>query len=169
MVAFAHFLRGSLREVQVHSKTTNRIGEEISHAMTSTNNPANAAHRSMADQMGHLGRDEAIGGFGMMTISQTLSSLALAQVGCERIATTPLPIVYSLLVRRTTYLYCWLLPFALIESDNWFTPVFVAVVAYVFLGFRRLRTNWNNYFATRRMVCHWTPCAELSKSPQPRP
>jgi putative membrane protein len=32
------------------------------------------------------------------------------QAGCERIANSPLPFVYSLLIYRTTYLYCLLLP-----------------------------------------------------------
>lgn len=49
-------------------------------------------------------------------------------------ATTPLPFIYSLMVRRTIYLYCWLLPFALIEATSWFAPVFAAVVACVFFG-----------------------------------
>jgi putative membrane protein len=40
--------------------------------------------------------------------------------------------LYSLLVRRTTYLYYLLLPFALIEATNWIAPIFAAVVAYVF-------------------------------------
>lgn len=103
-------------------------------AMIAYKNPADAALRSMADKIGKLIKEDAISGFGQMTISQTLSSLALAQAGCERIFTTPLPFVYSLLVRRTTYLYCWLLPFALIEATGWFAPVFAAVVAYVFFG-----------------------------------
>ena len=37
-------------------------------------------------------------------------------------------------MRRTTYLYCWLLPFALIDSASLFTPLFAAIVAYVFFG-----------------------------------
>jgi putative membrane protein len=32
-------------------------------------------------------------------------------------------------VFRTTYLYCLLIPFALLESTGWMTPVFVAIVA----------------------------------------
>ncbi|SFH15156.1 bestrophin family ion channel [Sulfitobacter dubius] len=80
------------------------------------------------------GRIGAINGSGQMTISNTLSSLARSRAGCERMATTPLPFIYSLMVRRTIYLYCWLLPFALIEATSWFAPVFAAVVACVFFG-----------------------------------
>ena len=133
-VAFAHLHRGFLRNVEVRGDIVAWIGEEKSATMIASKNPADAALRAMADQIRELIEKDAISGFGQMTISHTLSSLALAQAGCERIVTTPLPLVYSLLVRRTTYLYCGLLPFALIESTSWFAPVFAAVVAYVFFG-----------------------------------
>lgn len=132
--AFAHLHRGFLRNVDVRADIVSWIGETEADALIARTNPADAALRAMADRMRMLGQQDAISGFGQMTLSQTLSSLALAQAGCERIVTTPLPFVYSLLVRRTTYLYCWLLPFALIESTNWFAPVFAAIVAYVFFG-----------------------------------
>jgi putative membrane protein len=76
----------------------------------------------------------ALDGFGARTLSARLSSLSLQQAGSERIAGTPLPYVYSLLIYRTTYLYCLLLPLALVGPAGWLTPVFVGIVAYVFLG-----------------------------------
>lgn len=133
-VAFAHLHRGFLRDVDVKADIVGWIGEDDSVSMVSRKNSADAALLFMADRMSVLSKKDVISGFGQMTISQTMSSLALAQAGCERIFSTPLPFVYSLLVRRTTYLYCWLLPFALVESTGWLAPVFAAVVAYVFFG-----------------------------------
>lgn len=133
-VAFAHLHRGFLRSTDVKSDIANWVGAEKADALLAQKNPADAALRSMADQVGVLAEQEQISGFGQLAIAQTLSSLTLAQAGCERILTTPLPFVYSLLIRRTTYLYCLLLPFALIDSTGWFAPVFAAVVAYVFFG-----------------------------------
>ena len=133
-VAFAHLHRGFLRNTDVSDDIAQWIGEEKAAAMLAHQNPADAALRSMADQIRKLSERDDVSGFGQLTISQTLSSVALAQAGCERILTTPLPFVYSLLIRRTTYLYCWLLPFALIESTGWIAPLFSAVVAYVFFG-----------------------------------
>ena len=102
-VAFAHLHRGFLRNVEVRGDIVAWIGEEKSATMIASKNPADAALRAMADQIRELIEKDAISGFGQMTISHTLSSLALAQAGCERIVTTPLPLVYSLLVRRTTF------------------------------------------------------------------
>lgn len=73
-------------------------------------------------------------GFGARTLSGRLASITLAQAGCERIRSTPLPYVYSLLIFRTSWLYCLLLPLALLEGPGWMAPVFVSIVAYVFFG-----------------------------------
>jgi putative membrane protein len=101
-VAFVHLHRGTLREVNVHSEIVDWIEEDSAAGLIAKSNPAAGALRSMADLTGQLAKNETLNGFGQMALSQTLSSLAAAQAGCERIATTPLPFVYSLLVRRTT-------------------------------------------------------------------
>ncbi|WP_120633617.1 bestrophin family protein [Ruegeria sp. EL01] len=145
-VAFAHLHRGFLRGVEVKADIVGWVGEGKAQAMIAHTNPADAALRSIADKIGKLIEEGVINGFGQMTISQTLSSLALAQAGCERTFTTPLPFVYSLLVRRTTYLYCWLLLFALIEATGWFTPIFAAVVAYVFFGLQAVTNELEHPF-----------------------
>jgi len=142
-VAFAHLHRGFLRGADVSGDIAPWVAQG---ALVEHKNPADAALRAIAAQVRALAEREAISGFGQMTLSQTLSSLALAQAGCERIATTPLPFVYSLLVRRTTYLYCWLLPFALMGEASWFMPVFVAVVAYVFFGLQAVTNELEQPF-----------------------
>jgi putative membrane protein len=60
--------------------------------------------------------------------------MALQQTGNERIANTPLPYAYSLAIYRTTYIYCLLLPLALVGPAGWLTPLFVGLVAYMFLA-----------------------------------
>lgn len=79
-------------------------------------------------------RNGRLDGFGARALSARLSGIALAQAGCERIRATPLPYVYSLLVFRTSWIYCLLLPLTLIEPAGWLTPVFALIVAYTFFG-----------------------------------
>jgi putative membrane protein len=67
-------------------------------------------------------------------VDATLSGLAAVASGCERIKTTPIPFVYTLLLHRTAYLYCFLLPFGLIDTIGVMTPLVVAIVAYTFFG-----------------------------------
>ena len=67
-------------------------------------------------------------------IDNTLSALTGAGASCERIKNTPVPFSYTLLLHRTAYLYCFLLPFGLVDSIGFMTPFVVAIVAYTFFG-----------------------------------
>jgi len=67
-------------------------------------------------------------------LDERLTALASVQAALERIANTPLPFACTLLVQRTAYLYCYLLPFGLVGTIGWFSPLFTAIVAYTFFG-----------------------------------
>jgi len=59
-----------------------------------------------------------------------VSGLAEAVGGCERIASTPIPYPYAVLLHRTIYVYCFLLPFGLVHAIGAATPVISVFVAY---------------------------------------
>ena len=88
----------------------------------------------MGERVAEAHASGAIDGFGARALSERMASMALQQAGNERIANTPLPYAYSLAIYRTTYIYCLLLPLALVGPAGWLTPVFVGIVAYMFLG-----------------------------------
>ncbi|SMR72856.1 putative membrane protein [Aliiroseovarius halocynthiae] len=134
VMASIHLHRGFLRKLDARPEAEPWIGPDLSENLCQHQNPANAALQHAAQQIGDLARAEQISGFGQIELSRSLAALTLSQAGCERIASTPLPFVYSLLVRRTTYIYCWLLPFALLDATGGFAPVLAAAVAYVFFG-----------------------------------
>jgi putative membrane protein len=69
-----------------------------------------------------------------VAIDATLSAMTTASAACERIRNTPIPFSYTLLLHRTAYLYCFLLPFGLVDSIGFMTPFVVAIVAYTFFG-----------------------------------
>lgn len=71
-------------------------------------------------------------------IDATLSAIVALGIGCERIRTTPIPFSYTLLLHRTAYFYCFLLPFGLVHTIGFMTPVVVALVAYTFFGLDKL-------------------------------
>ncbi len=125
-LAFIHLHRINLRKLTDFSAPKQWVDDDFSNAP----HPPCAAMNQLSKAIAQSSAD----GFGLKTLMERLANISLAQAGCERIANTPLPYVYSLLVFRTTYLYCLLIPFAMLESAGWMTPVFVAVVAYVFFG-----------------------------------
>ncbi|MCS5582888.1 bestrophin family protein [Marinobacter qingdaonensis] len=69
-----------------------------------------------------------------ITLEQRLVGLSEAQANCERIKNTPLPFPYTLLLHRTTLIFCLLLPFALAQPLGWLAPLFTSIVSYTFFG-----------------------------------
>jgi len=71
-------------------------------------------------------------------VEARLVAMTSIQAACERIASTPLPFAYTLLLHRAAWIFCVLLPFGLAGTLGWFTPVVSAVLAYAFFGLDQL-------------------------------
>lgn len=81
-------------------------------------------------------------------MEQSLNELSAALGGCERIANTPLPFTYSVILHRSAYLYCTLLPFGLVDSIGAMTPLIVAFVSYTFFALEALSDEIEEPFGT---------------------
>ena len=68
------------------------------------------------------------------SIDTSFSAMTAVAASCERIRGTPIPFSYTLLLHRTAYLYCFLLPFGLVDTIGYLTPLVSAIVAYTFFG-----------------------------------
>ena len=68
--------------------------------------------------------------------------------GCERLVSTPIPYSYRVLLHRTVYIYCFLLPFGLVDSLGWFMPLIVVFVAYTFVAFEAIADEIEEPFGT---------------------
>ncbi|CAN5806492.1 bestrophin family protein [soil metagenome] len=133
-IAFSHALRQQLRDVQQP--------EEFQHLLCESEWKSSARFSNVPDflmlQMGHdlrLCLDEGrLDGCLAASIDATLSAMTATAAACERIKGTLIPFSYTLLLHRTAYLYCFLLPFGLVDSLGFMTPFVVAIVAFTFFG-----------------------------------
>jgi len=82
-------------------------------------------------------------------MNQNVAALSEVQTGCDRIANTPLPFAYSVLLNRTVYCFCFLLPFSLGQTLGLLTPFLVGLLAYTFLGLDALSTELEEPFGTQ--------------------
>jgi putative membrane protein len=86
--------------------------------------------RGVAEVMAHGNIGETL----YKLLEERLIAFAAIQAACERIQSTPTPFTYTLLVDRTTYAYCLLLPLGLTSTMGWMAPIFATLVAYAFFG-----------------------------------
>ncbi len=82
-------------------------------------------------------------------MNQHVAELSIVQTGCDRIATTPLPFAYSVLLNRTVYFFCFMLPFSLGSTLGMVTPLLVGILAYTFLGLDALSSEIEEPFGTQ--------------------
>ena len=94
----------------------------------------NAKHRGTIDSVAQRSLD------------QNLNQLTDIIGGCERIAGTPIPYSYGVLLHRTVYIYCFLLPLGLVDSLGWFMPVFVTFIAYTYVALEAIADELENPF-----------------------
>jgi putative membrane protein len=140
-LTFLHWHRANLRGLQGDAEALAR-----GPGFAAAPHPPDAALDALAAMVAEAGRRGTIDGYGLRALGERLGSIALQQAGCERIATTPLPFVYSLLIHRTTWLFCLLLPLALLGPAGWLTPLFVVIVGYVFFGLAEVTEELSHPF-----------------------
>lgn len=131
VIGFAHGLAARLRGGDEAAAIAPwRQGD----AVPASPNPTDAMLREVGRRCALLVRDGTIGAVHHSVLEIQLTGLGHVQGGCERIKATPLPFAYSLLLHRTAYAFCLLLPFALAHALGWWTPLLVLIVCYTFFG-----------------------------------
>ena len=74
----------------------------------------------------------------LVMLDQNIQQLVDFLGGCERIRKTPLPFAYVVHLRRLLVLYCFTLPFALVDTFGWGTIADTLLVSYTFFGIEEI-------------------------------
>lgn len=132
LVAYAYLLAHHLRGTNGDADAARFLAaDEWEEILRAPNRPEALVRRMSAA----LARERAgCGDIMLAEIERHIAALGAIQGGCERIKSTPLPFSYTLLLHRTAYLYCFSLPFGLVDSIGYMTPFVVAIIAYTFFG-----------------------------------
>ncbi|QVM90136.1 bestrophin family protein [Pseudomonas entomophila] len=131
LCGFAHALNARLRNEEELPLARTWLAED---AQVTAHNVCDGILRDIGAQCSRLAKESAISEFRYTVLEQRLTGLSDVQATCERIKGTPLPFPYTLLLHRTIYIFCLLLPFALAEPLGWLAPLFTTIVSYTFFG-----------------------------------
>ncbi|MEO7335444.1 MAG: bestrophin family ion channel [Caldimonas sp.] len=133
-IAFAHALRHQLRRSDPSNEMAKWLDPSEAAEFESSRLGTDYLLRRQSADIGRWLRTGSLTAPIAAEMDKSLAILAAAQAGCERIQTTPIPFAYTLLLHRTAFLYCFLLPFGLVDTIGFMTPFVVAIVAYTFFG-----------------------------------
>lgn len=133
-IGFVHALRLQLRDLPDYSELQRWVPDAEWSGLQTASIKADALMLEMGKELGNCVQQGWIDPCLAVTIDNTLSAISGAAASCERIKSTPIPFSYTLLLHRTAYLYCFLLPFGLVDTIGFMTPFVVTIVAYTFFG-----------------------------------
>ncbi len=146
LIGFIHALRGQLRRQPVEETLRTLLPAELLARLQQAHYPPALILLWLGQwlqqqrQHGHLQPILAA------RMEDALSGLTQVLGGCERIAGTPIPFAYSVILYRTVALYCLLLPFGLVDSLGWMTPLVTAFLSYTFFAQEELLSDIEDPF-----------------------
>ncbi|ASL43235.1 hypothetical protein bAD24_I07085 [Burkholderia sp. AD24] len=146
--ALPHALRHQLRKSDPTEDLTARLPQALlNRVMVSRYKPATLL-LYLGEWVQRQARAGAIDPMAVIAFDRNLNGLSDVIGGCERIASTPLPFAYSVMIHRTVYFFCASLPFGLVDSIGIFTPVFAVFVAYTFMAHEAIASQIEEPFGT---------------------
>jgi len=104
--------------------------------------------RLMGETLADLAAAGTLSGTEVLALDGTLRDLTHALAACERLRSTPVPFGYTLLLHRTAYLFCFIMPFGFADEIGWATPFAAGLVAYTFFGLDTLSEELEEPFGT---------------------
>jgi ion channel-forming bestrophin family protein len=132
--AFSDLLRCHLRDEAPDDEALRHLGTDDRERVLSARHAPNRLLGRMSQTVATTLAEGRISAQMAQTLEERISALSADLAAAERIKLTPLPFAYSLLLHRTAYLFCFLLPFGLADSMGLWTPLIAAIVSYTFFG-----------------------------------
>jgi putative membrane protein len=133
-IAFVHALRLSLRNAKDYSELEAFIPrEEVAQLANESSKPLAITQRT-AVVLREAWERGWIDTMHVPAIDASLSALTDIQGACERIKSTPIPFLSTTLMHRIVAVYCYTLPFGVVDAVKIYTPFVVIMVAYAFFG-----------------------------------
>ena len=147
-IAFVHSLRQQLRGEDNTANLQRLLTVEEQQAVVGQDFIALRLTQIMGQMLANWQTEQKIDVWQWQSLDTTLGEIAHVQAGCERINNTPIPYAYFVLLHRTVYLYCFMLPFGLGNTIGWVTPFVVSFVGYTFMALNEIVDEISEPFGT---------------------
>ncbi|MDB5816934.1 MAG: hypothetical protein JWQ11_574 [Rhizobacter sp.] len=159
LCAFIYALKHQLRNTDATPDLQRLLGPALAAQVLARTFRPPQVLTLLAKQATGWHREGRIGDILLDSLQTQYEQLTGIVGGCERILSTPIPYAYSVLLHRTTYFYCALLPFGLVETIGWATPLISVFIAYAFMALDAIASELENPFGEEP---HDLPLAAIS-------
>jgi putative membrane protein len=147
-IALAYTLKHQLRQTDATADQERLLPAELAARLRKVRFAPTALIKEMGRWVQQARIKGQLDSIRQKAFDENLNQLADIIGGCERIAGTPLPYSYSVLIHRTVYIYCFLLPLGLLDSLGWMMPPIVVFMAYTYTALEAIAEELEDPFGT---------------------
>ncbi|HHG8771538.1 TPA: bestrophin family protein [Raoultella planticola] len=148
LIAFSWSLKHQLRKTDPKDDLLRLLPRAHVTEILASSMPTNRILLLVGHELGQLRAAGKVSDITYGLMDNKLDELAHVLGGCERLASTPVPFAYTLILQRTVYLFCALLPFALVGDLHYMTPFVSVFISYTFLSWDSLAEELEDPFGT---------------------
>lgn len=162
--AFPHAARRSLRGERELPELEPLIGNEETARVAAAQHMPTFVAWKLAVLLRRATENQQLEPFAFMQVDRERAQLIDHIGACERILKTPLPLLYSIKIRRFILLYLLTLPLALLHKvgASWMVPVLTAMVAYPIVSLDHIGVELQNPFAVENL--NHLPLDDISRN-----
>ncbi|EJD6047090.1 MULTISPECIES: bestrophin family protein [Providencia] len=146
LIAFGWSLKHELRKTSPIIDLYRLLPRNIFDEVIRSPFPTSRILLQIGLKVGELRDKKVISDVLFQAINKDINALSDVLGGCERISNTPIPFAYTLILQRTVYLFCSLLPFALVVDLHFMTPFVSVFISYTFLAWDALAEELEDPF-----------------------
>ena len=164
VAVFPHVARCHLRGEQPSPEVAALVGQDGFSQIASSGHMPGFVALQLADLLREASDTFHMDRFAFMQVDRERAALMDHIGACERILKTPLPLIFSIKIRRFIALFLLMLPFALLHRINsdWLVPFTTMMVAYPLLALDQIGIELQNPFSISNLS--HLPLGDISAS-----
>lgn len=162
--AFSHIARRSLRGERDLPELEALLGPEDTARVAAAQHMPTFVALKLATLLREAMENGGMDRFAFLQVDRERASLIDHLGGCERILRTPLPLVYSIKIRRFIFVFLLTLPLALLYrlGVSWLVPLLTMLVAYPIVSLDHIGVELQNPFAKESL--NHLPLDDISRT-----
>ena len=138
VVAFAVAMKLHLRREPVNHELAGLMSASQYSKLKKTHHPPLQIAFWIGDYLQYQHNRNCLNIYQLTTLHKLVSDLVDILGGCERILKTPVPLIYSLILRQLVLIYCLILPFEIVRGMTWWTGIVTAFVCFTLLSIEQI-------------------------------
>lgn len=149
LIAFVYSLKHQLRHTDAKDDIARLVSKDLANNLNEVHFKPIIILRELGNWIKRAKKEGKLDSIGQMAFEENLNKLSDIVGGCERISSTPIPYTYSVLLHRTVYIYCFMLPFGFVETLGWVTPFAIVFIAYTYVAIEAIADELEDPFGTQ--------------------